>query len=239
MSKYNADTVSVETHSVGYGGERFPAINVKSYWSWKDSDIETARSDSGVDAGFNAEWVRAFELRRSGQESETWWEIARDNAFEYGVEDARALFGDNVKVSREGRSGGWFTVRVDPESKFATLKGTSVECSLHENGDRVSFNAGFHERWALLKWLAKSATEGLAADYLTLVALNVYEREEATRKVVFAQGFEGARTWDTFELDVPNRVQGDERVAFAMGRAPVDVNMRHVAFYVVISDGVA
>lgn len=134
---FNAETVRVRTHGTGhaYGGRpQLPAVNVKVHGGFEKVTAEQwADIRSQLEAGcehnplpsttaatFDADWIESrFDLSKSGPRSEAfyshWWNFACELGFEDATEDAKALFGDDVKLSLEGRSGGWLVVTGLPD----------------------------------------------------------------------------------------------------------------------------
>lgn len=95
MRRYTKE--NVQFHRIGYSGYRLPAVNVKCY-TFPDADKIAAHyskdaEDSEVEKVM--EWL--FE-----SEQESFWELAKY--------DAEEIFGKQIKVYSEGRSGGWLVV---------------------------------------------------------------------------------------------------------------------------------
>lgn len=129
---FNAETVKVETHSADRGRPYLPAVNVKVYRGFESVTPEqwaSIRATAGdyeasipeaVLATFGADWIEArFDLSKSGPRSqafyETWYSEACTAGFEEAEEDAKALFGSDVKCYSAGRMGGWLVVQGLPE----------------------------------------------------------------------------------------------------------------------------
>lgn len=93
-SKYSRE--DVQTHRLGYGSDRAPAVNVKNY-AYIPAHLVTDK--------FGCSEARAETALRYAWESacETFWDMDAPQI----VEDA---FGKHVKFYSEGRSGGWLVV---------------------------------------------------------------------------------------------------------------------------------
>jgi hypothetical protein len=102
MRTYPRD--DVETH------DGYPAVNVKVYGDLSDgfkAYAKYAPADGGdYPAEFDEDWVRANVSDK--YLDELFWDVCSFE-FEMVEQDAEEILGD-VKVSREGRSGGWAVV---------------------------------------------------------------------------------------------------------------------------------
>ena len=163
----------IEYHSDGYGRASVPAVNVKVHsWNiafpiklgrWSDDGGATWH-DEMTDAGFDEEWIEQYAPDEHGER----FGFACECAWEYLQDEARDIFGGNVKVYSQGRSGGW-----------AIVEGLD---------DAESWDAIAVSRWARFAKVARS----LADDIPRQVAEGIYHNEYLPA----LQELEDARTAD-------------------------------------------
>ena len=92
-------------------GDGHPAVNIKIRSIRRDMERLLPLSEGGDDhttpPEFTLKWID--QNMEEGHQSES-WTIACEQGFEHAEEIAKELFGANVKVYQEGRSGGWLVV---------------------------------------------------------------------------------------------------------------------------------
>lgn len=108
----------VSFHRTGYAGPGVPAVNVKvgfcriplplDLGSYSD-DGGTTFKTALTDPGFTWDWID------ENVKDDTAFEFACMAGWEQLTEEAKAIFGDHVKVYSEGRSGGWAIVDGLPD----------------------------------------------------------------------------------------------------------------------------
>lgn len=107
----------VEFHHIGYDSSRCqPAVNVKvSFpYSMHDTCIRVA-TDDGYDTATAERFASWFDEQQNADTLPEWlFEAACESGWESLRSDAEEIFGSNVAVHSEGRSGGWCVIDVSP-----------------------------------------------------------------------------------------------------------------------------
>jgi hypothetical protein len=230
---FNAETVQVRERCINH--TKIPCVNVKvrhgfeaiSPEEWRELASMAGEMDSTADGNkFTREWLENWRDNDAGDTFDELWNSACASNFEIAEEEAKALFGDDIKVTLEGRSNGWLCVAGLPDVEewdrsplephdLPSLKDSPVEGACFHDGTRLTDDANLFERWAFFS----EACEGYAKDVPNtcagLIALNVFPQEEGTRPVEFLRA-KLDHTWDTFTLPIPRRLSGEAAVEYAI-----------------------
>ena len=140
----------VETHSDGFRPS-LPAVNVKVYGSWTDQDAaEVLAENASTDERFSVEWLE----EREDELSWLFWE-ACSSGWEMIEQDAEEIFGGGVKVSAEGRQGGWAVVDGLP--------------------DLEQWDAVMVAKWAKFRRYARAEAENVPRAMVSIAYINAFE----------------------------------------------------------------
>jgi hypothetical protein len=147
-------------HSDGYR-ERKPAVNVKVYDSLAQGFAKWAAVEPDHDPRFTVEWI---EANLSDEAQSDYFTFACENGIEDAENDAQELWGSrlygrDVTVYTEGRSGGWLIVDgidIDVESwdaiavakwgKFARWARATADYTMARMVDMIYINR--FDQWA-------------------------------------------------------------------------------------------
>lgn len=138
----------VQTH---YGDDR-PAVNVKVPYDRSNGWDDWARSESDADPGFSAEWVE--ENVTDDYLSGLFW-IVCGYEWEQIEQDAEDIFGPNVSVEQDGRSGGW--------------------CVVHGLAPIEEWDAIMLGKWRRFERFARSIAAGIPCQILASLYANEFE----------------------------------------------------------------
>lgn len=155
-------------------GDGHPAVNVKIRSIRRDTErllpLSLGGDDHTTPPEFTLEWID--QNMKEGPQNE-WWMIACEQGFELAEEVAKELFGANVEVYQEGRSGGWLVV--------------------HGLGDVESWGTENLEAWNTFETRVQVIAEDTPRRWLEMVYLNVFTRTTNTGLRVWIDTASG--TW--------------------------------------------
>lgn len=164
MTKRGYRKEDVERHSIGFSGRMLPAVNIKVQVPWSDSEWQAIIDKGGSEFdGMSVEALTAILEDDAndwlfGAACETNWEM---------IEEIAADIFDNVKVWKEGRSGGWAVVEGLP--------------SLDE------WDAVVLGRWHSFEKRARSIAADVPYQMAWLAYNNVFEPKQEEEKRIEAQ----------------------------------------------------
>lgn len=169
MRKYTQD--DVQQHTVGYGHNVLPAVNVKVYANVTHGIVEEVNRDHGYAAdGPDLEWVES-QL----EDSPDWFDSACEFESEYLREWGAEIFaeaGHRVKFWHEGRSGGWIVAKGLP--------------------DLEEWDAILLGKWRKFERIAREIANGVPYQMVALLLFNVWEpMQEEHAEDVSAAASEG------------------------------------------------
>lgn len=145
---------AVQFHREHYGPSH-PAINIKLYKGFEDGLRAFKQANPDTAPRFTEEWMRA---NLSEDDLQLWWENACQQGFERAEELAHEIFGAQVNVYSEGRSGGWLTV--------------------HGLKEVESWNAIDLAKWGKFQKIVKELVNDVPYQAVDMMYYNVFERME-------------------------------------------------------------
>lgn len=157
MARRSYSRDDVETHSDGFYGPSYPAVNVKVYRTIQDAWQDFAK-DEDPDPRFTLDWIEEHVSDESLDA--IFWDTCR-NEFEYleswatGAEGDSLFPDDDVELTTAGRSGGWVVVRGLPDV---------------DDWDAVRL-----ARWRKFERVAKSIADYVPVNMLGTIYVNEFE----------------------------------------------------------------
>ena len=148
----------IQFHGIGYGYRVGPAVNVKIHDRPTKQLCEQVSAMEGPDdPRFTLEWI---DQHLSDDQRNTYWEFACSDAWERLQEavNAENIFGRQVEIFSEGRSGGW-----------AMVKGFE-DRSVVEGWDAIAVS-----RWAKFATYARQQADDVPYQYLDLIYINWFQ----------------------------------------------------------------
>lgn len=170
--RFRKDDIEFHSHN-GYG---VPAVNVKVYKDVRSIKLPLELGSSAplredgtygpyttnyTDDGFTHEWID--EKLEEDDSDNFYFQSACESAWEWLTEEAKEIFGRDVKVWSEGRSGGW-----------AVVDGI--------NDDVDSWDAIAVARWGRFVKAARAAADDVPYQIVMSLYLNEWESEQAEIK---------------------------------------------------------
>jgi hypothetical protein len=145
-----------------------PALNIKVYGNVTDVKLplalgqykeagDTEWRTATTEEGFTHEWIDT----QDDDTVQAFWEAACETGFEQAKEDAEEIFGADVKVWQEGRSGGWLIVEGLP--------------------DFDSWDAIMLGRWRKFARYVDAYVDDVPHQFVTLLYMNVFEPEHEAK----------------------------------------------------------
>lgn len=165
-----------------------PCIDVKLR-TWRElTDAEVAELRSQFAEHVTREWLQAKLTDTSSE----WERSAVEQELDMAQDEATAVFGAGVKVSLEGRSGGWLVVDGLPAESEA-WDAPWARCpdsdgwNLGEGSKPLSEQSTLRERWEYFSACAEACVKDFPRRVAELIALSARspaeEREESISQV--------------------------------------------------------